>query len=112
MVWCPFWFIVACKGFLSTLNHLFDAHALSTRFGYGRHAFLARAFAAAFWVAVNGLLVLGFLVSQNAFLVAITYASCPSSVYHLASYGILRVLSFSFWQPLFSCYFHFVLVFP
>ena len=71
MVWCPFWFIVSCKGFLSTLNHLFDAHALSTRFGYGRPAFLARAFAAAFWVAVNGLLVLGFLVSQNAFLVAI-----------------------------------------
>ena len=35
--------------------------------------------------------IAGFL-----FLVAITYASCPSSVYHLASYGILRVLSFSF----------------
>ena len=74
MVWCPFGFIIATESFLSTLNHLFDAHALSTRFGYGRPAFLARALAAAFWAAVNGLLVLGLLVSQKAFLVAILWS--------------------------------------
>jgi len=80
MVWCPFGFIIATKGFLSTLNHLFDAHALSTRFGYGRPAFLARALAAAFWAAVNGLLALGFLVSQKAFLVAILWSLNPHLV--------------------------------
>ena len=76
MVWCPFGFVVATECFLSTLNHLFDAHALSTRFGYGRPAFLARLRAAAFWAAVSGLdFLFGFLESQNAFLAAIIHQS-------------------------------------
>jgi len=44
---------------------------LSTRFGYGRPADLAEAFALAFCAAVNGVdFFLGFLVSQTGVVVA------------------------------------------
>jgi hypothetical protein len=53
------------------LPHFFflrAAAALSTKFGYGRPAALARAFAAAFCAGVSVFdFALGFFVSQNAF---------------------------------------------
>ena len=63
------WFVVASELFAPVLNHFFFfAAALSTRFGYGRPAFLARALASAFCDGVNGVdFLFGFFVSQKSF---------------------------------------------
>ena len=63
------WFVVASELFAPVLNHFFFfAAALSTRFGYGRPAFSARALASAFCDGVNGVdFLFGFFVSQKSF---------------------------------------------
>ena len=66
---CPLGLVVARELLAPVLNHFFFfAAALSTRFGYGRPAFFARALAAAFCDGVSGVdFLFGFFVSQNAF---------------------------------------------
>jgi hypothetical protein len=57
---------------------------LSTRFGYGRPADLAEAFALAFCAAVNGVdFFLGFFVSQTGFVVDFigVYFGLPGTTY-------------------------------
>ncbi len=66
---CALWFVIASELLAPVLNHFFPfAQALSTRLGYGLPALLARALAACFCDAVNGVdFFLGFFVSQNSF---------------------------------------------
>jgi len=67
--WGSLGFVVASELLAPVLNHFFPlAQALSTRFGYGRPAFSARALAACFWDGVNGVdFLFGFFVSQKSF---------------------------------------------
>jgi hypothetical protein len=76
-----FWFVESCDACplkSRVWSHYFfflAAVMLSTRFGYGLPAFLARTFAAVFWAGVRDFdFLLGFFVSQT-FLSFITSSS-------------------------------------
>ncbi len=98
---CALWFVVASELLAPVLNHFFFfTAALSTRFGYGRPAFLARALAAAFWDGVNGVdFLLGFFVSQNAFFFIVS----PLGILRFAVRSVRLTLHHKFFLVLGQC---------